>query len=153
MEPIIFLIGLFVIGLIAGNSQLMIAIAVLFVLRWFPFGKETIFPYLRQNGITIGVLIMTISVLIPIATGDMGLKELSAASKSYTGWVALASGIIVSLLARNGIGLLAEDPTVTVALVVGTILAVSFFKGVAVGPMIGAGIAYWLMMIFSFVKR
>lgn len=65
--------------------------------------------------------------------------------KSYYAWIALGAGILVALIAKNGITLLAEDPHITTALVFGTILAVALFKGVAVGPLIGAGIAYLVM--------
>ncbi len=50
----------------------------------------------------------------------------------------MLSGIAVALLAKGGVTLLAKDPHMTTALVIGTILAVSLFKGVAVGPLIGA---------------
>jgi uncharacterized membrane protein (DUF441 family) len=53
----------------------------------------------------------------------------------------------VALIAKNGLTLLAEDPHITTALVFGTILAVALFNGVAVGPLIGAGIAYIAMQI------
>lgn len=58
----------------------------------------------------------------------------------------------MELLAKNGIVLQNHDPHITTALVIGTILAVALFKGVAVGPLIGAGIAYLCMQIFSFIK-
>lgn len=48
---------------------------------------------------------------------------------------------------KNGLTLLENDPHITTALVIGTILAVALFGGVAVGPLIGAGIAYLAMQI------
>lgn len=48
---------------------------------------------------------------------------------------------------QNGLTLLENDPHITTALVIGTILAVALFGGVAVGPLIGAGIAYIAMQI------
>ena len=151
-EAVIFLIILFFIGLLARNSQLMIAVGILLVLKWTSLG-EAAFPYLRKNGIHIGIIVMTLSVLTPIAMGEIGLKDLLGAARSSTGWLALLAGILVSLLGKNGVGLLSSDPTVTVSLVIGTILAVSLFKGVAVGPLIGAGIAYWLINIFAIFRR
>jgi uncharacterized membrane protein (DUF441 family) len=44
---------------------------------------------------------------------------------------------------------LAKDPHITTALIIGTILAVTLFKGVAVGPLIGAGIAWYAMKLFG----
>ena len=107
---------------------------------------------LQGKGINWGVTVITIAVLAPIASGEIGFKDLSGAFKSPYAWIALISGMAVALLAKGGVTLLAEDPHITTALVLGTILAVSLFKGVAVGPLIGAGIAFAAMKIFEFFK-
>ncbi len=56
----------------------------------------------------------------------------------------------MAIIASNGIDLLKTDPHITTALVFGTILAVTLFNGVAVGPLIGAGIAYFAMKVFQY---
>ncbi|MBC3698517.1 DUF441 domain-containing protein, partial [Bacillus pumilus] len=111
---------------------------------------QKIFPVLQSKGINWGVTVITIAVLVPIATGDIGFKQLGEAVKSSYAWIALGAGILVALIAKNGIVLLENDPHITTALVFGTILAVSLFKGVAVGPLIGAGIAYLAMQAVKF---
>jgi len=148
-ESVLFLLLLLVIGFIAKNSSLLIAIAVLLVLK--VGGLDTkVFSFIQSKGINWGVTIITIAVLAPIASGEIGFKDLSGAFKSSYAWIALISGMIVALLAKGGVKLLADDPQITTALVLGTILSVSIFKGVAVGPLIGAGIAYMAMKIVSF---
>ena len=144
----LFLIILFVIGVIAKNQSLIIAVGVLIVLKWTGFDTK-LFPHIQSKGINWGVTIITIAVLVPIATGEIGFKQLSEAVKSSYAWIALGSGIAVALIAKNGLELLANDPHITAALVFGTILAVAFFNGVAVGPLIGAGIAYLAMKVFQ----
>lgn len=148
-QPMLFLIVLLVIGIVAKNQSLMIAVVVLLGLKVTGLDSKT-FPYLQSKGISWGVTIITIAVLVPIATGDIGFKQLTEALKSSYAWIALGSGIFVALVAKNGLTLLADDPHITAALVFGTIIAVAFFKGVAVGPLIGAGIAYLAMRIVSF---
>lgn len=149
--PIIFLILLLVIGYIAKNTSLIIAVICLLVLKIAGFESKT-FSFIQSKGINWGVTIITIAVLAPIASGEIGMKDLTAAFKSPFAWIALVSGIIVALLAKGGVTLLADDPQITAALVFGTILAVSLFKGVAVGPLIGAGIAYVAMKMLEFFK-
>lgn len=144
MEPIIFLIGLLVIGVIAKNQSLMIAVVFLLVLRFTGLGEKW-FSVIQQKGINWGVTIITIAVLIPIATGEIGLKQLQESLKSSYAWIALLSGVFVAIIASRGLHLLQDDPHITAALVFGTILAVALFKGIAVGPLIGAGIAYLAM--------
>lgn len=147
----LFLLLLLTIGLIAKNKSLIIAVSVLLLFK--VVGVESkIFTQIQSKGIEWGVTIITIAVLAPIASGDIGFKDLGGAFKSPFAWIALLSGIIVALLAKGGVILLAKDPHITTALVLGTILAVSLFKGVAVGPLIGAGIAYVAMKLYEFFK-
>lgn len=149
-ESLLFLVLLLAIGFIAKNSSLMIAIAVLLLLKIGGLDSKG-FSFLQAKGINWGVTIITIAVLAPIASGAIGFKDLLDAFKSPFAWIALISGMIVALLAKGGVTLLADDPQITTALVLGTILSVSIFKGVAVGPLIGAGIAYTAMKFISFI--
>lgn len=148
-QSFLFLLLLLVIGFIAKNSSLMISIAVLILLKISGLEAKS-FSFLQTKGINWGVTIITIAVLAPIASGQIGFKDLTDAFKSPIAWIALISGMLVALLAKGGVTLLANDPQVTTALVLGTILSVSIFKGVAVGPLIGAGIAYTAIKIFGY---
>ncbi|WP_210364947.1 DUF441 domain-containing protein [Bacillus sp. REN3] len=151
LEPLLFLFILLGIAFVAKNQSLIIAVLVLLVMKLAGFEAKT-FSFIQGKGINWGVTIITIAVLAPIASGDIGFKDLSGAFKSPYAWIALISGMAVALLAKGGVTLLAEDPHITTALVLGTILAVSLFKGVAVGPLIGAGIAFAAMKIFELFK-
>ena len=138
-QPMLFLAVLLVIGLVAKNQSLIIAVAFLLILKLIGLDGK-VFPFLQSKGINIGVTVITIAVLVPIATGDIGFKQLGEAVKSSYAWIALGAGIAVAIIAKYGLTLLEDDPHITTALVFGTILAVALFQGVAVGPLIGAGI-------------
>ncbi len=148
-QATLFLLLLLAIGLIAKNSSLTIAVVFLLIIKWSGLDSKA-FSVLQSKGINWGVTVITIAVLAPIASGDIGFKELGGAFKSSYAWIALISGIAVALLAKGGVTLLAKDPHITTALVLGTIISVALFKGVAVGPLIGAGIAYLAMKIMQF---
>lgn len=150
-EPLLFLFLLLTIGIIAKNKSLIIAVTVLIIFKIIGL-ESKYFSQIQSKGIEWGVTIITIAVLAPIASGDIGFKDLGESFKSPFAWVALLSGIVVALLAKGGVSLLSTDPHITTALVLGTILAVSIFKGVAVGPLIGAGIAYLAMKIVEFFQ-
>ncbi|WP_078545139.1 DUF441 domain-containing protein [Litchfieldia alkalitelluris] len=145
----LFLLILLTIGFFGKNQSLMIAVGVLLIVKATGLDSR-VFPYIQSKGIHWGVTVITIAVLVPIATGEIGFKQLGEAMKSAYAWIALASGIIVALLAKGGVDLLADDPHITTALVFGTIIAVALFKGVAVGPLIGAGIAYVIMRLANY---
>nr|WP_273851143.1 DUF441 domain-containing protein [Pseudalkalibacillus spartinae] len=148
-QPTLFLLILLGIALIAKNSSLMIAVAVLLVVKAIGLGDK-VFPLVQSKGISWGVTIITIAVLVPIASGDIGFKQLGEAVKSSYAWIAMGAGIFVAIIASKGIILLQNDPHITTALVFGTILAVAVFQGIAVGPLIGAGIAYMAMKVVEF---
>lgn len=142
----LFLLLLLAIALVAKNQSLLFAVGFLIVIKAVGLDQK-LFPVIQSKGINWGVTVITIAVLVPIATGDIGFKQLGEAMKSYYAWIALGAGIAVALIAKNGLTLLENDPHITTALVIGTILAVALFGGVAVGPLIGAGIAYLVMQI------
>lgn len=147
-QPILFLLLLLIIGIVGKNQSLVIAVSVLLGIKVTGLDSR-VFPFLHAKGINLGVIVITIAVLVPIATGEIGFKQLSDALKSTYAWIALFSGIFVAIIAKFGLDLLSNDPHITAALVIGTILAVVLFKGIAVGPLIAAGIAYLVMKLFS----
>ncbi|WP_084038560.1 DUF441 domain-containing protein [Brochothrix campestris] len=144
-----FLSCILVIALVAKNQSLLIAVAAVMILKLF-FDGTKLMALIQTKGIHWGVTIITIAILIPIATGQIGFKDLYEAFKTPVGWVALASGIAVAILSARGIKLMGTDPQVTVALVMGTILGVVFLKGVAAGPVIASGITYVIMQGLSY---
>ncbi|GAA0354355.1 DUF441 domain-containing protein [Bacillus horti] len=144
-----FLLLLLIIGLLGKNVSITVAVGFLLIINWLGFGQK-VYPFLQGQGLNIGITVITIAILVPIASGHITLQDLWSSMKSTYGLVALFSGLVVAILGGFGVKLLADDPQVTIALVLGTILAVTFLKGVAVGPLIGAGIAYLIMKAVQF---
>jgi uncharacterized membrane protein (DUF441 family) len=150
-QATLFLLLLLAIGLFAKNNSLILAVVFLLILKLIGIDSK-VFSTIQSKGINWGVTVITIAVLAPIASGDIGFKDLLGAFKSSYAWIALISGILVALLAKGGVTLLAKDPHITTALVLGTIISVALFKAVAVGPLIGAGIAYVAMKIVELIS-
>ncbi|WP_150985281.1 DUF441 family protein, partial [Bacillus mycoides] len=95
----LFLVLLLVIALIAKNNSLILAVSVLIGIKLIGLDQK-IFPVLQSKGINWGVTVITIAVLVPIATGDIGFKQLGEAVKSSYAWIALGAGILVALIAK-----------------------------------------------------
>ncbi|MBB6282603.1 MULTISPECIES: DUF441 domain-containing protein [Geobacillus] len=148
-EPVLFLLVLLVIGMLAKNQSLIIAIVVLLAIKLFGLDGRLL-TAIQSKGINWGVTVITIAVLAPIAAGEIGFKQLIGSLQSMAAWIALLSGVFVALIAKGGVTLLANDPHITAALVLGTVIAVSLFHGVAVGPLIGAGIAYTVIKMVEY---
>ncbi len=144
MESWLFLGIILLIAFLAKNQSLLIATLAVLALKLLP-QSDKILTILNQKGINWGVTLISATILVPIATGDIVLKDLLDTLKSPLGWVATICGVLVAMLSARGVGLIASSPEVTVALVFGTIMGVVFLKGVAAGPVIAAGITYCIM--------
>ncbi len=159
MESFIFLGLILLVGAITQNKSIIYATIFVLILKCLfniteiykikGINIENFMINIRKEGINWGVLIITIAILIPIATGEIGFSHLLSAFKSPVGWVAIISGITVSILSSKGVGLLSGQPEITVALVIGTIMGVVFFKGIAAGPVIASGITFCILKIIE----
>lgn len=68
------------------NQSLLIASVVVLALKALP-NSAKIMSWLSDKGINLGVTIISITILVPIATGQIGLKDLINHSKHrWDGW-------------------------------------------------------------------
>ena len=146
MESWLFLALILAVAIFGKNNSLIFATVVVMLLKLLPFAQKWM-ETIHGKGINWGVTIISISILIPIATGQIGFKELIDVFKSPGGWVAIGCGILVAILSKWGVNQLSVSPQVTVALVFGTILGVVLFKGIAAGPVIASGITFVIISL------
>ena len=123
---LLILLGLAALGFISHNTTVAVSILVLIIVRVTPL--STFFPWIEKQGLSIGIIILTIGVMAPIAF--LNWKSL----------VAIAVGVIVSWLGGRGVTLMGSQPQLVAGLLVGTVLGVALFRGVPVGPLIAAGL-------------
>ncbi|MBM7646169.1 uncharacterized membrane protein (DUF441 family) [Scopulibacillus daqui] len=146
MDAYIILIVIVLLGILSKNLAVWAAGAVLIILRLIPSGQPL--EWVNHYGMKIGIAILTMGVLAPIALGKVSLSDLWHSFKSLHGLAAIAVGIAVAWLGGRGAGLLTGSPTVVTGLMIGTIIGVALLRGVPVGPLIAAGIlslfAGWL---------
>lgn len=148
MESWLFLALILLVAVLGKNMSLIIATIVVLILKLLPFATKWL-PIIELRGINWGVTVISVAILIPIATGKIGFQDLFKAFKSPAGWIAVAAGIAVAILSKYGVNQLAAVPQVTVALVLGTIIGVVAFKGVAAGPVIASGMTYLIVSLFN----
>lgn len=146
MESWLFLGAILVVAFLGKNQSLQIATAVVLLIKLIP-NTSKLLTTIGQKGINWGVTVITVAILIPIATGQIGFRDLLHAFKSPVGWIAVACGVLVSVLSFHGVGLLSATPEITVALVFGTIMGVVLLRGIAAGPIIAAGITYCIIQV------
>ncbi|MOA23673.1 hypothetical protein D3C78_1443070 [compost metagenome] len=98
------------------------------------------FPWLEKYGLTIGIIVLTIGVMTPVASGKISIQTLWSSFLHWKSLLAIGIGILVAWLGGRGATLMSSQPTVVAGLLIGTVLGVAFFRGVPVGPLIAAGI-------------
>jgi uncharacterized membrane protein (DUF441 family) len=134
----LLLLALAALGIISSNSPVTIAMVFLLLLR--VLGLHQAFPWLEKNGLTIGIIILTIGVMTPLASGRISLETVGNSFLHWKSLAAIGIGILVAYLGGRGAVLMGSQPTVVAGLLIGTVIGVAFFKGIPVGPLIAAGI-------------
>ena len=135
---LIVLLVLLACGIFSHNSAVTIAAGVLIVFRITPLSD--FFPYLQQYGLHIGLIILTIGVLTPIASGKIAGDAILKSCMSWKSLLAILIGVLVAWLGGRGVKLMSNQPDVVAGLLLGTIAGVALLRGVPVGPLIAAGI-------------
>jgi len=136
---------------VLGHNQ-SVAVATGFLLLVKLLGLNSVLPIVESNGMNIGITILTIAILAPIATGRISMNNIMDAFKSPIGIIALASGIFVAWTAGHGLSFINTSPEMISSLVLGTVVGVCFLQGVAIGPLIAGGLVSFVITLFNFLK-
>lgn len=132
------LIVLLACGVLSHNSAITIAAAVLIIFRMTPL--QVYFPYLQDYALHIGIIILTIGVLTPIASGRIAGDAILKSFFSWKSVLAILVGVAVAWLGGRGVKLMTNQPNIVAGLLIGTVAGVALLRGVPVGPLIAAGI-------------
>ncbi|HDN2512395.1 MULTISPECIES: DUF441 domain-containing protein [Providencia] len=135
---LIILLVLAGLGIISHNMTVTLAMLFLLVVRITPLNNY--FPWIEKYGLTIGILILTIGVMAPIASGKISASEVLGSFLNWKSILAIVIGVAVSWLGSRGVALMSNQPSTVAGLLVGTVIGVALFRGVPVGPLIAAGI-------------
>lgn len=137
-DPILLiLLAIAALGIISQNHSITYAMLVLMLVRMTPL--QQYFPWLQKHGLNLGITILFIGVMAPIASGKIPLADIMRSFAHWKSLLAIAVGIFVAWLGGRGVPLMVDHPGLVPGLMVGTVIGVAFFKGVPVGPLIAAG--------------
>lgn len=135
---LLILLGLAALGFISHNTTVAVSILVLIIVRVTPL--STFFPWIEKQGLSIGIIILTIGVMAPhrqrdatALNPDSLVSELEIAGGNCSRRYCLLAG-------GRGVTLMGSQPQLVAGLLVGTVLGVALFRGVPVGPLIAAGL-------------
>lgn len=146
MNPDLLLVILIVIGIIGRSPLIATAASLLLILKLIHL--ERFFPSVERRGLEFGLLFLTISVLVPFASGKINHKDVLSIFTSVPGVLALLGGALATYMNGKGLDLLKVDPQLIVGLVIGSIFGILFLRGIPVGPLMAAGITAFLLKLF-----
>jgi len=151
MNGEVLLVLLIVVGLLAKSNLIAIAASLLLVMKLTSL--ERFFPAIERRGLELGVLLLTLVILVPIASGNIKWKDIAPFFVSVNGWFSLLGGAFAVYLNRYGLKILRTQPEFLVGLVIGSLLGVIFLGGIPVGPLTAAGLTAILQFIYKVVRR
>ena len=98
---LLILLGLAALGFVSHNTTVAISILVLIIVRVTPL--NAFFPWIEKQGLTIGIIILTIGVMAPIASGTLPPSTLLHSFVNWKSLLAIAVGVFVSWLGGRGV--------------------------------------------------
>lgn len=110
------------------------------------------FPAIEAHGLNLGIILLTVAILVPVANGKVTLPIMFDSFKTPMGLFAIFAGAFASISGGLGVQLLRGSPEVISALIIGTMAGVLFWKGITVGPLIAAGLVYMMLSVAQLFK-
>ena len=141
------LLGLLIIGILGRSNLVAMSSCVLLIIK-FSSLDQLLFPFLENKGLKLGLLILMIYILLPMARGHVQVKELKYNFTSVPGLIALLGGALATHLNNEGLKLMKAMPEIIFGMTLGTILGTVFLKGVPCGPVMTAAVTAILLQIY-----
>lgn len=145
--PLLIILVLAVIG---NNQTVSVAAAFLLIIK--SLGFDGWFPVLESKFMNIGIIILTIAILSPVASGRITLDNMLATFKTPLGLTAIIAGIFAAWAAGRGLVLIQGAPEMVASLVLGTVFGVCFLQGIAIGPLIAGGMVSLILTLTKLLK-
>jgi uncharacterized membrane protein (DUF441 family) len=146
----ITIIAVLLLSYLGHNMTVVYAAGIVLALK--VLGLTPALNALGNQGLNWGIIILTAAILVPIANGTITIHTMIDAFRTHVGVIAIVAGLLAALAGGSGVDLLKSTPDVIPALIIGTRAGVIFFHGVAVGPLIAAGVTYFVLQVVNLVK-
>ncbi|PEW92343.1 DUF441 family protein [Bacillus cereus] len=138
MLPFLLLGIIVTLALLVKDYALAGAACLLGVL--LAVGQKTLLHLIQQYSFPIGIFFLMLFLLVPITTGKITSENVIKLITSPIGLGSILAGFTVSYIGGKGVGVLPMNPTILLGVLIGTLIAVLFTKGLPAGLIIAAGI-------------
>ncbi|HAG10176.1 MAG TPA: DUF441 domain-containing protein [Desulfotomaculum sp.] len=151
MSGVYMLVVLLLVGIVARSNLISSAACILLVLKFSSL--DMFFPFLEKRGLEIGLLFLLLSILVPVATEKITKNEILYSFLSLPGILAILGGALATYLNGDGLKLLQIDPEIIFGVVIGSIIGITFFGGIPVGPLMAAGLTALFLNIIGLFRH
>ncbi|BAF59850.1 hypothetical membrane protein [Pelotomaculum thermopropionicum SI] len=141
------LITLLFLGLFGRSNLVVSSSCILLCLKYFKL-DQLVFPVLESRGLELGLVLLMLHILSPVATEKLTIKDLHSVT-SLKGLFALAAGTLATKLNGDGLALMNARPEIIFGLTVGTVLGILFLRGTPCGPVMAAAVTAVFLQIAS----
>ncbi|MGS5012894.1 DUF441 family protein [Bacillus cereus] len=138
MLPFLLLGIIVTLALLVKDYALAGAACLLGVL--LAVGQKTLLHLIQQYSFTIGIFFLMLFLLVPITSGKITSENVIKLIASPIGLGSILAGFTVSYIGGKGVEVLPMNPTILLGVLIGTLIAVLFTKGLPAGLIIAAGI-------------
>ncbi|EJQ94006.1 MULTISPECIES: DUF441 family protein [Bacillus] len=138
MLPFLLLGIIVTLALLVKDYALAGAACLLGVL--LAVGQKTLLHLIQQYSFPIGIFFLMLFLLVPITSGKITSENVIKLITSPIGLGSILAGFTVSYIGGKGVGVLPMNSTILLGVLIGTLIAVLFTKGLPAGLIIAAGI-------------
>ncbi|MGB9868130.1 MAG: DUF441 family protein [Bacillota bacterium] len=144
MEVDLLLSAIVLFSVMGKANSVAVGAGLLLLLRLTGLQQLIQPQQLEKSTMFWGLALITVSVLAPFATGRLQPRDALSAGASLTGAIAFALSLLTTWLSGRGLYFMTEGGRADLlpVLIVGSMVAATFLKGVPVGPLTTSGILY-----------
>ncbi|HBC92763.1 MAG TPA: DUF441 domain-containing protein [Pelotomaculum sp.] len=143
--PELILITLFFLGLFGRSNLVVTSACILLCIRYFNL-DSVLLPVLEQRGLEIGLVLLMLHILSPVATDNLTKDDLYSLV-SIKGFLALVAGALATKLNGDGLKLMNANPEIIFGMTVGTVLGILLLRGTPCGPVMAAAVTAVFLQI------
>jgi|Deesub1362A_J573_1020465.scaffolds.fasta_scaffold00044_61 uncharacterized membrane protein (DUF441 family) len=150
VTPELILVALLLIGILTKSHLIAAAACILLIIKLARI--EIVFDFLEHKGLEIGLLILLLTIMVPLANGKIDDQNIIYNLTSVPGLLAILGGALATHLNSQGLQMLRMDPGIIFGLIIGSLFGIIFLGGIPVGPLMAAGVAALFMEFFRYFK-
>jgi uncharacterized membrane protein (DUF441 family) len=118
----------------------LLAVAALVLLLFQGIDFRPGLAMIQKYSFQIGIFFLMMYLLFPLTVEKSHYSEWIKELFSPVGIFAVIAGMLISYIGGRGVGILPSQPVILFGVILGTLIAVLFFRGLPAGIIIAAGL-------------